>query len=98
METFTLLVSIWMMGPAGGWHEIKRPGYSEVECNRLATKVHYPTYATCLPEGRKVYRDLVDPVFTDLERPKRPRSMVICPTWPPCWQDGEPIVGALGRP
>lgn len=23
------------------------------------------------------------------------RSLVICPTWPPCWKDGKPIVGAL---
>jgi hypothetical protein len=21
-------------------------------------------------------------------------GMVICPTWPPCWRDGQPIVGA----
>ena len=29
--------------------------------------------------------------------PAPPKGHVICPFAPPCWQDGEPIVGALGR-
>jgi hypothetical protein len=24
-----------------------------------------------------------------------PKSVVICPTWPPCWRDGKPIKGVL---
>jgi hypothetical protein len=30
---------------------------------------------------------------------KQPKELpVICPAFPPCWQDGKPIVGSLGSP
>ena len=82
METFTLVISVWL----GWWnlYEAKRPGLTEIECKLQAAEVYKPLYAKCVAMA---------------ERPPAPppnaKSMVVCPFSPPCWRDGEPIVGAL---
>jgi hypothetical protein len=84
MEIFTLILTIWV-AVAGGTHEIKRPGYSEAECRRLVAKASYPVVqASCVFDHRP-----------KAPEPPPARSIVICPTWPPCWKDGRPINGHL---
>jgi hypothetical protein len=87
METFTLIIWTWAVWPTD---EIRRPGFSENECKLQAAEVKWPKRARCELEKRQERLQAAPP-------PKA-RSIVICPVAPPCWQDGKPIVGALGSP
>jgi hypothetical protein len=79
METFTLMIWTWALWAT---NEIRRPGFSEIECKLQAAEVMWPKKAKCEAEATPP--------------PKAKPPPVICPFAPPCWQDGKPIVGALG--
>jgi len=79
MEPATFTLVIWTTTWAL-WttDEIRFPGFGEIECKLLAAeRVKPPKKARCERE----------------DTPPKAQYPVICPFSPPCWQDGEPIVG-----
>jgi hypothetical protein len=81
METFSLI--IWLM-IGQRFEQTEIPNLTRQECVGHWLRIR--------SDREPVKTQCVAP---DYKEPPKPKSVVICPTWPPCWRDGVPIQGAL---